>query len=327
MATEIELSGRKAAVTGAGGFIGAAVCRRLVAEGCAVTGLDIDEGREERVRSTGATFAVADVSDAARASEALAGAELIVHTAAIVSDLGEMADFVKVNVGGTRNVLDAAEAGGAERVVHVSSVVVYGYDDPAEQDEDAFRRTYGIPYIDTKTASDRIACTRGAIVVRPGDVYGPESVSWAIRPVEMAKAGQLALPRGERMMLPVYIDDLAESIALALRRGRPGRAYTVWDGSRVTFEDLWNRYARLVGGREARRLPRAVTYVVGAGYEALARLRGEPPPFGRYAATLVDRRGTVSNRRAREELGWEPHVNFDLGMRRTEEWLRAEGHV
>jgi nucleoside-diphosphate-sugar epimerase len=321
----IELAGRPVAVTGAGGFIGAAACRRLVAEGCSVAGIDMDAGARGRVSDAGAEFVRADVTDPADIAAAIRGAELVVHAAAIVTDYGEMEDFVRVNVGGTRNVLDAAEVAGAERVVHLSSVVVYGYDDPTEQDEEAFRRSSGIPYIDTKSASDRMACRRGAVVIRPGDVYGPGSVPWTIRPIEMAKAGRLAVPPGERPMLPVYIDDLVEAIVLGLRRGEPGRAYTTWSGERVTFADLFDRYARLGGMRRARRLPSSVGYVVGAAYETAARVRGKPPPFGRHGVTLVDRRGTVSNRRAREELGWEPKVAFEEGMRRTEEWLRAAG--
>ena len=57
----------------------------------------------------------------------------------------------------------------------------------------------------------------------------------------------------------------------------------------------------------------------------MAAARGRPPQFSTRAMTFVDRRGTASNRRAREELGWEPRVPFDEGMRRTEAWLRAEG--
>ena len=85
-------------------------------------------------------------------------------------------------------------AAGGERAVHISSVVVYGYDDPGEQEEGAHLRTYGIPYIDTKSASDRVARRRGAIVVRPGDVYGTGSVPWVVRPLELPRAGRLAVP-------------------------------------------------------------------------------------------------------------------------------------
>ena len=110
-------------------------------------------------RRPGAEFAAADVTDRAALDRALDGAELVVHAAAYVRDWGDDGGLRRASTSAARvNVLDAAEAAGAERVVHISSVVVYGYHDPGEQDEAAHRRTYGIPYIDTKSASDGSRC-------------------------------------------------------------------------------------------------------------------------------------------------------------------------
>ncbi|MFN2612016.1 MAG: NAD-dependent epimerase/dehydratase family protein [Solirubrobacterales bacterium] len=324
----MELSGKTVAVTGAGGFIGAAVCRRLAEAGCEVIGLDSDRGVKAKVAASGASFALADVTDRAALDRPLAGAQVVVHTAAYVREWGDMESFVRVNVGGTVNVLDAAEAAGAERVVHISSVVVYGYADPSEQDESAHRRNVGIPYIDTKSASDRIACRRGAVVVRPGDVYGPGSVPWLLRPLELTRSRRAALPgAGDGQMLPAYIDDLVEAILLAAEKGQPGSAYTVWDGRPVGFDELFEACARISGGSSARHLPRPVLVALAGGVELVAKLRGRPPRFGRHGVTLTDRRGSASNRRAREQLGWEPRVDFAEGMRRSEQWLRAEGLI
>ncbi len=317
---------RTAAVTGAGGFIGGAICRGLAAEGATVTGVEIDPATAERVRETGAGFAPADVTDRGALDRALEGAELVVHAAAYVRDWGTMEEFVRVNVGGTLNTLDAAEAAGAARVVHISSVVVYGYHHPGEQDEGAFHRTYGIPYIDTKSAADHLALRRGAVVIRPGDVYGPGSVPWTLRPLELARSGQLAVPgSGDGTMLPLYIDDLVEAVKLGLLEGEPGRAYTVWDGVPVTFGDYFDRFAALTGSRPARRVPRPLLTALAKGMELVAAARGRPPEFTTRAATFIDRRGTASNKRAREELGWEPRVSLDEGMERTEKWLGEEG--
>jgi nucleoside-diphosphate-sugar epimerase len=326
VSVEVSIEGKRAVVTGAGGFIGNAVCRRLAAAGAEVVGLDSAEQASARIREAGASPAWCDITDRDGTFRALEDAQLVVHTAAIVSDRGAMADHVRVNVGGTANVLDAAAEGGAERVVHVSSVVVYGYDDPSHQDETSFRRACGVPYIDTKSASDRLACGRGAVVIRPGDVYGPGSGPWAIRPLEMAKAGQLSVPgKGDGVMLPVYIDDLVEAILLGLRQGEPGEAYTAWkDDEQVTFGDFFDLYASMAGGK-ARRLPRAAMRAAGVAMEAASRVIGRPPPFTRHAVILVDRRGTVSAAKARMDLGWEPQVDLEEGMRRTEEWFRAEG--
>ena len=321
-----ELEGRRVAVTGAAGFIGSAVCRRLVAEGAEVVGVEVSPELGDAVRGSGAEPRTADISDPAAIAAALEDAELVVHTAAYVREWGEMEDFIEVNVRGTVNVLDAADAGGADRVVHLSSVVVYGYDDEHEQDESAHRRAVGVPYIDTKSASDRIAIRRGAVVIRPGDVYGPGSVPWLIRPIELLRSGQMALPgAGDGTMLPAYIDDLVDAIVAGLRQGAPGHAYTIWDGEPVSFDDYFSRLAEVGGGRPPRKLPRPLLSALARSAELVARTRGRPPAFGRHGITLVDRAGTASNRKAREELGWEPKVDLTEGLRRSGEWLRAEG--
>jgi nucleoside-diphosphate-sugar epimerase len=319
-----EVEGRRVAVTGAAGFIGSGVARALAAEGAQVVGIEVSSELAERVREAGAEPRIADVSDAAAIREALADVDAVVHTAAFVREWGPMEDFIRVNVQGTANVLDAAETAGAERIVQVSSVVVYGYDDTGHQDESAYRRNVGVPYIDTKSASDRIAARRGAVIVRPGDVYGPGSIPWVVRPVEMMRSRQLALPgKGDGTMLPAYIDDLVAGIIAALKRGKPGEAYTVWDGEGVTFAEYFRRLAEAAGVHEPMKLPKPMLWAIGGATETIARLRGKPPPFGRHGVILLNRRGTVSNEAARG-LGWDPEVSLDEGLRRTAEWLTSQ---
>jgi nucleoside-diphosphate-sugar epimerase len=325
---EIELEGRRVAVTGANGFIGSAVCRALAAEGAQVVGVEVFPEHERDLRDAGVEPRIADVADRDAIFEALNDADLIVHTAAYVREWGSMEDFMRVNVGGTANVMDAAEAAGAERVVHVSSVVVYGYEDERHQDEEAFRRSVGVPYIDTKSASDAIAMRRGAVIVRPGDVYGPGSVPWTVRPVQLMASRQFALPnKGDGTMLPAYIDDLVAGIVAALRRGAPGRAYTVWDGHGVSFSDYYGMLASELDLREPPKLPKHLLFALGSAIEAGSKLLGRRPPIGRHGVTFLDRRGTASNERARSELGWSPSVELPEGIRRSAEWIRREGVV
>ena len=303
-------------VTGAGGFIGSSLSQALVDQGADVIGLDAVASAGARVRGSGADFGVADVTDPATLRPPFAGATLVFHTAARVDDGGDMAEFIRVNVQGTANVMDAAAAVEA-RVVHLSSVAVFGYEDPADQDETAHLRAYGIPYLDTKSASDRLARSRGAVVVRPGDVYGPASVPWVLRPLELARGRQLAYPDADALMLPVYVDDLVEAILLAAERGEPGEAYTAWHGEAVTFAEYFRRLCEIAGAPPPRRLPRAVLEAVGAATEAFDRALGRRPRFSARATTFVSRRGLASNRRAREELGWEPRVGLAEGLRRV----------
>ena len=287
------------AVTGASGFIGAALTNRLRADGDEVVGIDVTGNPDRR----------ADVSDPSATVAALGGADAIVHAAAIVAERGRMEDFVRVNVRGTRNVLDAA---GPRRTVVIASVAGWGYEFRRELREDAPPRPCGLPYVDTKGATETLALRRGATVIRPGDVYGPGSIPWVIRPLEMIRAGRFYLPSpGDGIMTLAYIDDLVDAIVRALREPRAaGRAYTVWDGEPVLAREYFER----LGGRPVRTLPAPVL-------RAAARAMGVGPA----AVTFVTRRAAYPNERARAELGWRPSTTLDEGMARTREWARTTG--
>ena len=297
------------AVTGAAGFIGTAMCRRLVAEGHDVVGVDIDPGAAAGVTATGAQFRRADVTDRGAVRGVLDGAELVVHTAALLpggSGSG-MADSVRVNVGGTENVCVAARDAGVKRLVHVSSVAAWGYDFKTDITEDQPLATHSPhPYIATKAASELVARKYGAAIVKPGDVYGPESKPWAVIPLELIKSGRVALPtKGRGILTLVYVDDLVDCIyrALTLPEGEGG-VFTAWDGQPVTAKDFFDRYARMLGKKGVRTAPAPVL-------RPLMRLA---PGVNADDLIFLMRHAVYPNARAREVLGWEPRVVLEEGM-------------
>jgi len=322
----MQLAGQTVAVTGAGGFIGMALCRRLASEGASVVAIEQRAEARGTVEATGAHFVCTDVRDGAAVAAALTGCDGLIHTAGNVGDWGPLEDFIEVNVRGTLAVLDAADAAAIERKVHLSSVASWGYEFDSEISEDAAPRACGGPYADTKAASDYLARRRGAAVVRPGDVYGPASVPWTIRPVEALRAGRFALPgKGEGLMTLVYIDDLVDCVLRALvTPAAAGQAVTAWDGEPVTAAEFFGRYAQMLGLSKVRTAPAAAITAIALASELVARVSGRPPHISRETIRYISRRATYPNDRARELLGWAPEVNFDEGMRRTELWLRAE---
>jgi len=307
------------AVTGAAGFIGSAMCRRLVAEGHDVVGVDVDAGAAPRVIETGAQFRPADVSDRGAVRGALDGAQLVVHTAALLPgpDAG-MADSVRVNVGGTENVCVAARDAGASRVVHLSSVAAWGYDFTTDITEDEPLVTHSShPYIATKAAGELVARKHGATIVKPGDVYGPKSQPWAVIPFELIKAGRAVLPmKGRGIITLVYVDDLVDCIyrALTLPAGERG-VFTAWDGNPIAAKDFFDHYSRMLGKKGVRTAPAAV----------LRPLMRVTPGVDPDDLIFLMRRASYPNARAREVLGWQPRVTLEEGMARTEDWLRKEG--
>ena len=314
-------------MTGAGGFIGQALCRRLTEEGADVVGIERRPETRSEVEATGAQFVAADVLDGASVSAALGGCDGLIHTAAIVGDWGSMEQFIEVNVRGSCSVFDAAEAAGVKRIAHLSSVASWGYEFSSDLEENAAPRASGAPYADTKAASDHLALRRGAAVVRPGDVYGPGSVPWAIRPIEALRAGRFALPgQGDALMTLVYIDDLVECILLALTtEDAAGHAVTAWDGVPITTSEFFGRYAQMLGQTKVRTAPAPVIEAIAFLSELAAKISGGEPSISREAIRYVSRQAVYPNTRALELLGWAPQIEFDEGMRRTELWLRAEG--
>lgn len=311
------------AVTG-GGFIGTALCRRLADEGHEPIGIDIDPAAAARIGATGATFRPADVAERASLRRALEGAELVVHTAAIVREHGPMADYIRVNVHGTENVCIAAHEAGAGRVVHLSSVAAWGYGFESDISEDSPPVTGSSnPYIATKAASELVARRYGATVVRPGDVYGPGSIPWAARPIRALAKGRFALPdRGRGILTLVYVDDLVDCLYRALtHEGAAGEAFTAWDGRPVSTAEFFGHYARMLG-RDG--VPTAPAWLIRHTLPIANALPGAEPVHP-DSLIFLRRRAVYPNARARELLGWAPQVELEEGMRRTEGWFRQEG--
>ena len=278
------------------GSSAAAVCRRLAADGDEPIGIDL-AGADRR----------ADVADPASTVAALGGADAVVHAAALVSERGRMAEFVRVNTRGTRNVLDAA-AGPPRRRARLGRRL--GLRVRARARARTPAAPCGIPYIDTKGATETLALRRGATVIRPGDVYGPGSQPWVVRPLEMMRAGRFFLPApGDGLITPVFVDDLVDAIVRALREPRAaGRAYTVWDGEAVTAREFFGHHARVArpGPASASSPPRCCAL---AG--ACARRR----PGGGHVH--VTRRADVPEHARPRGARLEPRLSLAEGMART----------
>ena len=310
-------------VTGSAGFIGGALVERLRTAGHTVRGLDL----------SGQDIA-GDVSVAGAWQREFEGAQVVIHTAALVGMPSDTARFWQVNTLGTRNVVDAAVRSGCSRVVLLSSVTVFGNDFPHGVTEEHPTRPTGVPYADTKIAAEHLCLDAHigsgieTVIVRPGDVYGPGSRPWTILPVNMIKSRRVAVPtRGVHS--PVYIDDVvAGVVAAATTPGAAGRIYTLSGGTGVPTGEFFDHYARMLGRRSVPRLPRSTMLAAAAVQAGAGRRLGRTielsPDAVRY---LSDRSGTYSIERARAELGWEPSVDLDEGMARTQRWLWEQGMV
>jgi len=314
-------------ITGANGFIGRALARRYRDYGAEVCGVDMSADPAWNV-------VAGDVREVDRWRRHLDGADLVIHTAAVVSMVAPMRAAWEVNCHGTRRLLTACREGGTTRFVQLSSVAAFGFDFPDGVDESWPLITNGNSYTDTKITGEHTVLAAHAggeldcTIIRPGDVYGPASRAWVVVPVQMMKSRQFILPdRGRGIFSPIYIDDLVDGLVLAagLQQGA-GQVFTLAHGTGVTCAEFFGHHWRWLGRKGSiPSLPRSVAIGLAEAGATLARLAGKSSEMGRGTIGLLSRHGTYSIEKARRLLGFEPKVDLAEGMRRSEAWVRSTG--
>ncbi len=332
----MELADKTALITGATGFIGGRLAERLATEeGVHVRGLARTPAKGRWLADLGVEIVPGDITDPASLQAAVAGCELVFHAAAWVSEGGNQADVWVVNVTGTQNMVDAASVGGVERFVHLSSCSVYGSLQQHNIDETTPTRMRDNLYGDSKVAAEEVVFKayreQGLPVVsaRASQVYGPRSHQFTIRPVEVIKAGKMVLIDGGRHLCkPVYIDNLIDGLILCTKvEAAIGEAINLTDGEPIPWRDFFGAYGRMLNIESFPSVPYAVAWLIGLYNEVKAGLKGNKASLNRGAVKALRSDNSFSNQKARTLLGWEPKVDLNEGMKRTEAWLGAEGYL
>jgi len=316
-------------ITGASGFIARTLAERLRVRGDTVVGVDLKADHDAGV-------VAGDIAEPGAWQDHAAGADLVIHTAAVVSNMVGMDEQWRISVVGTRNALDAAVLGNATRFLHLSSVRAFsdvGFPDGV--DEDFPVRPDGNPYVDTKIASEQVVLQAHAAgelavtVVRPGDVYGPGSRPWTIMPVEGMKKNQFLLPAmGKGIFSPVYVDDLVDGILLAADSpAAAGQVFTISGGVGVSCREFFGHYSRMLGKEKPTVVPTAVALALAGSYARAVKLRGRNTEINPITVRYFTRTGTYSIDKARRILGFEPKIDLEEGMASTREWLAGEGMI
>jgi ornithine--oxo-acid transaminase len=308
-------------VTGATGFIGGHIAERLVAEGRHVRCLARSSSDTSLLERLGVEIAPGDLTSPPSLARAAAGCRHVVHCGALVSDWATAREIRRVNVEGTRDLLDASVAAGVERFVHFSTTDV------------RFANWYGRSKREAEAEVRRVERSRGldAVILRPATVYGPRSTEVVGEIAHAIRGRHMLLVGGGRAVAGLcYVDNLVDAALLALGHGSaPGEAFDITDGLDVTWRRFTDDLARGLGCPPVRlSLPYPVASGLGFslehGYRVLRRTTGltAPPLLSRQAVHVLGRDQAYSAERAREVLGWAPRVAYSAGLDATLAWLR-----
>ncbi len=327
----VELRGARIVVTGASGFMGTRLCARLTTEGATVVGADRSS------RDADGTVQV-DVTDPFSIRKALgpdSPADAVVHTAALVGDQFAPAEYHEFNVRGADRVAKAAREAGARRFIQISSIAGMGFEPGRDVDETLACEPFGDPYGDSKLLGERAALEHHGkqgmevVAIRPGDMWGPGSQPWVVRPVQMMRSGEFMWVSGGRGQLAmVHIDDIIDGIILALTTpGIGGRAFILTDGtSGYTCKRYFGALAKAAGiDLKAKSMPRMVALGFSTAVATAARAAGRTPPFTPSAVRYVSRQDcSFRIDRARSELGYAPKKDLRTGMKELTQWFAKQ---
>ena len=329
------MPGDRVLVTGASGFVGAAVANVLRERGYRVRTLVRASSPRANLDPQDET-AVGDILDAASLDRALEGVDHVVHAAADyrlwARDPGEM---LRVNVEGTRLVMQAARKAGARRIVHVSSTATIRPGDDAPSDETM--RGPGGPDRGSKKKSkllaERVADGRAAgeglpaVIVNPSTPIGPRDIKPTPTGRIIVEAASGRMPAFVETGLNLaHVDDVAGGVVAALGRGRVGERY-ILGGDNVALSDLLGAIARIVGRKPPRiRLPLGLVYPIALGAEAMAHVTGRTPFATREGLRLARKFMFFSDAKARRELDYATRP-YTEGLEDAIAWFRSAGYI
>ncbi len=350
-------------VTGGTGFIGGHLSKRLVEVGATVHLLARNPEKADEARKSGYHVTEGDLSDTDAINEAMRGCERVFHCAHNFQ-LG-LEDAIRVNVGGTKNLLQAARKEGVSRFIYLSSVAVYGLTPPDGTDESHEPQLTGDPYADSKILAEKevLSFSRKhglpVVILRPAIVYGPASRVWSINILRSLQGRDtIVVGDGDGICNSLYVDNLVDSIILADESDvAVGEAFNITDGEVCTWKEYIGYYARMLGLEAPPSCPKWLAYIVAYTFLPPFVLEGmlpqsiswEPARFfvrgTRFVLNTIrepsfricafrpgniryfTHRAAYDIRKAREILGYRPRVGLDEGMAMTEAWLRREGYL
>ncbi|MEK7346443.1 MAG: NAD(P)-dependent oxidoreductase [Pseudomonadota bacterium] len=327
-------------ITGAAGFVGRQLMLHYRQQGAEVVGIDC-------IASPGLGITAADITQPSNYADLLAGCDLVVHAAAIVSNNIETVTAWQVNTMATAQLIAAASAAKVARFVFVSSGAVMRFGNLEYEateraspgrpfDEDWPLMPIGNPYTDSKIAAEHVvlaAHAKGTLpctIVRPADIYGPGCRPWVTEPLKVIQAGQFLLPaHGKGLFTPIYIDDVVRGLTMAAEDDRGlGQIFLIGGEHTVTNEAFFTyhyQWLGLAGGPP--------TFSTEDAIQMAEQVREKLESAGRHTeigAGLMrqfTKKRSFSNAKARELLGWQPQVNLEEGMRYTRAWLVAESLI
>lgn len=320
----------KAFVTGATGFLGNHLARKLIQRGYEVYALTRSEQGAAELSSLGATIVRGSILDKESMRQGMAGSDVVFHTAEY-SKLGadDWMQAEAVNVAGTRNVLSLAQELKVPKIVYTSNVVVFGDTQGQLVDENYYQAGPFVTEYDRtkwlahyKVAVPLIEAAAPIIIVMPGSVYGPGADTYLGDLMQRFYEGKLPVMLAPELTLTyAHVEDVAEGHILAAEKGKIGESY-ILAGPAVPLNEVIDFWSQLTGKPGPKlRVPNTLVQPIMPVADALSLLPISPP-INRETIALLNVTYMARSDKARAQLGWRTR-SLQEGMSETFRWIAA----
>ena len=304
----------KALVTGANGFTGSHLVKALEQRGVSVVALVRESSNLARLSNCNVQLIYGEITDRDALLQAMAGVETVFHTAAYVElGLVNETQMQRVNVEGTRAVLEVAQKSGVSKVIYCSTIGIYG-DTGGKVVDETFKRTqsnFSSAYDHTKYAAQQLAdqfAAQGLPVVSviPSGIFGADDPHFGPVLQQYLKGWLKLWVGGDRITGIVHVDDLVTAMLLAAEKGKIGEHYIISAGD-LTTREMFELLSKETGIPVPGEVPKPLVRLVGNILDPIGRTFKWQPPLSRERVHYVyDRCVRVDATKARQKLGWQP---------------------
>lgn len=325
----------KICVTGGCGFTGAALTERLLDDGHEVSVIDNKPGLiDDELKQKGAQIIYASITDREAVAKAVEGCEVIQHLAAAFREIGVPDQlYYDVNVEGTKIVTEEAIKAGARKLVYCSTQGVHGHIESPPGDEscpiapaDYYQQTKYEGEVVLHEFKGQIEYT----ILRPTAIYGPGDPGRFVMIYRRAKKGFFPMfGHGTTYYHPVYIDNLCDAHVIAQAPGiGAGEAYIIGDEEFFPIEELVKRVGKAINIEvSVPHFPILPLIIAGHICEKVCKPFGISPPIFPRRVDWFRQVRSFNIDKAKKELGYQPKVGIDEGLKRTGEWYIENGYI
>jgi len=329
----------KVLVTGSTGFVGGHLVEALVQRDHYVVAMARQESDVGFLKRIHVEIRRANMNDPDSLQKALVGVDTVVHLAAYYTFSGTMEMYEKVNVQGTKNLLEAMRQTGVRRIVYCSTTEVIGPTPNGIADESSACHPY-YEYGRSKLKAEGLIREAGAqgiqhVILRSSGIYGPRNLDdvsyWFITTFANSVASNFIIGDGKKVLQFVHVSDVVHSFISALENfdAVKDRTYIISDSKAYSYEEIYAIMARILGKKPPRlHIPIPLAKVMVAPVQLFNGIRRKPNFIWRVSTMdtfKVDRNYSIA--KARAELGYEPEHSLPEGLAETVGWYKENGYI